>query len=218
MNAYHYFHNHPDINSILDTINETLGKAGKNALPSCHGRYHTMFVVEKIGHILQLFACNARFIELGKIAALLHDIGNIAGRKNHARKSAALATVFLAETDLLLPEEKDMIVQAIGDHSDGSSISTAIGAALIIADKADFSKNRILPAENIDAWHRSLLEIEDVDVLVSDNTMTFNYITTGTFSKEVFLSDLRVHDRLTGAAAYFGHGFRMQFNGRDEIS
>jgi len=36
-----------------------------------------------------------------------------------------------------------MIVQAIDVHSDGNDISSAVGAALLIADKADISKKRI---------------------------------------------------------------------------
>jgi len=189
--------------------------ASENLPPSCHGRGHAMFVVEKAEHVLQLFACDSRTIELGKIAALLHDIGNIAGRKNHARKSAALAEIFLDGTDLLQPSEKDIIVKAIADHSDGAAISSAVGAALIIADKVDHVKRRIFPTENLDPWHRNLLEIEDVDVRADHETLTVNFITTSAFSQKVYLDDYRLFGVLTGAAGYFNRGFTLFFNGRE---
>ena len=210
MMAYGHLLGNPDINMILDTINEMHNN--RDMPPSCHGRYHAMFVVDTIEHILKLFSCDSRTIELGKIAALSHDIGNIAGRRNHARKSAALAGVFLDGLCDLSHEEKDIIIQAIADHSDGHAISSAVGAALIIADKVDLSKRRILPVETLDAWHRNLLEIEDVDIYVSGQTIVVNYTTTNAFSQEVYLSDCRVLGLLTRAASYFGCNFKFNWS------
>ena len=213
MTAYEYFLNNADINMILDSINGMHGNI--DLPPSCHGRGHAMFVVEKVEHVLKLFACDSRTIELGKIAALLHDTGNIAGRRNHTRKSAALAEIFLDGTDLLQSDEKSTIVQAIADHSDGKAISSAIGAALIIADKVDHVKRRIFPTGNLDPWHRNLLEIEDVEVSVSDGNLTVNFITTSAFSQKVYLSDYRLFGILNGAAGYFNRGFTLFFNERE---
>ena len=76
-----------NVNLLIDSINIVQN----NDLIGCHGRYHTMFVVNTVAYILQSLFYDIRTIKLGKIAALLHDIGIIAGRKNHAQKSAALA-------------------------------------------------------------------------------------------------------------------------------
>jgi len=211
MDAYKQLFNNKEINMILNSINEIHCNAAFT-FPACHGRYHALFVVDAVEHVLTLLSYDLRTIELGKIAALLHDIGNIAGRWNHAQKSAALAQVFLGGTDYLLPEEKCTIIQAIEDHSNGTVINSAVGAALLIADKADHSKKRILPSGAIDDWHKNLLGIENVDISISDNAITFDYITTDAFSKDAYFSDYRSHGVLTRAAAYFNRIFQMQFN------
>ena len=212
MDAYKNYCNDGDINKIIDTINEM----HKGMFAACHGRYHAMFVVDMAEHILKSLSYDPRIIELGKIAALMHDIGNIAGRWNHARKSAALAAVFLDGSVDFSPEEKNMIVQAIEDHSTGKNISSAVGAALLIADKVDISKRRVLPSETIDAWHKNLLEIEDVDVHVSSKAIIINYITTEAFSKNLLVSEYTKGFSLPiKAANYLGCTCHFQFNGKE---
>ncbi len=202
---------------ILDNINEMLNKMEKGMLRGCHGRYHTMFVVDTVEYILKSLSCDSKTVELGKIAALLHDIGNIAGRWNHARKSAVLAAVFLDGLEDLLPNDKDTIVQAIDDHSDGENILSAIGAALLIADKVDISKRRRLHVESIDDWYRNLLQIEDVDINVSGGAMTINFITSGAFSKEAFVNGYKkAFNLMKKAAEYLGCICHYQFNGKEE--
>ncbi len=99
MNDYEVLYHDRDINKIIDSTNEMLNKMTDGALIMCHGRYHTMFVVDTIEQILRSLSYDSRIIELGKIAALLHDIGCIAGRWNHAQKSAALTKVYLDALD-----------------------------------------------------------------------------------------------------------------------
>jgi len=205
MNRYEKYHNCPDINKIIETINDM------QSLTGCHGRYHTMFVVSTLEYILQSLSYDARIIELGKIAALLHDIGSIAGRTNHAGKSAALASVFLDTSDFY-PTEKYMIIQAIEDHSEATNISSAIGAAVFIADKLDITKNRVLPLEEIDPWDKNLLEIEDVKIKIAGNSITIDYITTEAFSKEQLFSTYAGKiEMIVKAAAYLGCGCEVGF-------
>jgi len=211
MGDYENYLNDRDINMMLDNVNAM----NKGIFAGCHGRYHTMFVVNTAEYILKSLSYDSRTVELGKIAALLHDIGNMAGRRNHARKSAALAAVFLDDTAQFLPEEKDMIVQAIEDHSEGNNISSVIGAALLIADKADISKRRILPLETMDDWHKNLLEIEDVNINVSDKLITINYITTEAFSKTLLAeAHEKYYDMPIKAAEFLGCTCRFQFHGK----
>jgi len=217
LDAYEHLYNAPDINMIIDGINEMFLKTNKNMFSACHGRYHTMFVIDKVEYILNSLSYDSRTIELGKIAALLHDIGNIAGRWNHAVKSSVLAKVFFDGSDHLLPEEKSMIVQAIEDHSDGNNLSSAIGAALLIADKSDISKRRILPVETIDAWHENLLEIEDVGVCVYGEIISMNFITTEAFSKELLISGYEQgFQKIMRAIKYLGCIYYFQINGMEE--
>jgi len=214
MDAYEKYRRDSDINKILDTINDMQ----KGIFSACHGQYHAMFVVDTAEYILQSLSYDSRTVELGKIAALLHDIGNIAGRRDHARKSAALTAVFLdGQCSAFAPEEKNMVIQAIKDHSGGKNICSAVGATLLIADKVDISYKRVLPLEHIDAWHKNLLEIKDVDLHVSENTIKINYVTTESFSKDLLISGYAKGFHLPmKAAGYLDCSCQFQFNGQEE--
>lgn len=213
MDGYERLYHSTDIAMILDNVNEVLNKVEKGMLRGCHGRYHTMFVVDTVEYLLKSLSYNSKIVEFGKIAALLHDIGNIAGRWNHARKSAALAEVFLDDLEELLPTEKNMIVQAIGNHSDGENIMSPIGAALLLADKVDVSKRRRLHIEPIDNWYSNLLQIEDMDINIWGTEIIINFTTTEAFAKEAFINGYRKNFNLiTKAAEYLGCTCNYQFN------
>lgn len=209
---YEKFFTDGDINKILGAINEL----HSDVLCCCHGKYHAMQVVATTENILESLGFDARTVELGKIAAFLHDIGCIAGRWKHAEKSAALAGVFLSGADLW-ESERGMIVQAIADHSDGKNISSAVGAAVLIADKTDISRGRIFLREDIDEIHKNLLEVEKVDIKISDGRMTINYITTEKFSRDIFVNDFISYKKPwklpKKAAKFLGLRCRFKING-----
>ena len=214
MTNYERLYNSPDIAMILDNINQVLNREEKGMLRGCHGRYHAMFVVDTVEYLLKSLTYDSKMVELGKIAALLHDIGNIAGRKNHARKSAALAKVFLDNIEDLQPSEKDMIIQAIGDHTDGKNISSPIGAALVLADKVDVSKRRRLHFEPLDNWYSNLLQIDDMEMNINGKQIIINFITTETFDKELFESGyVNCFDLITKSAEHLGCTCNFKFNG-----
>lgn len=62
MQNYEILINNPELNEIIDSINEV----NKNTLLACHGRYHTTFVVNTIEFILQELGYSKEIIELGK--------------------------------------------------------------------------------------------------------------------------------------------------------
>ena len=62
------------------------------------------------------------------------DIGNYYGRNDHAAVSAHMCLHFVSKTNLNLNDLK-IIEQAVLDHSKGVDIKSAVGAALLIADK-----------------------------------------------------------------------------------
>ena len=188
---------------VLDAINQIF-----EYYVVCHGRYHALFVADTVEYILKSLSYDLRTIELGKIAGLLHDIGCIAGRTNHARLSAAIATVYL-DVPLILPEERDIMIQAIEDHSGGNAISSAIGAALLFADKIDCSKKRNLPVEPSHPRYTEQSDIEDVELNISGKVITINYIT----NNEAFCPTK--DKRLIKAAEYLGCTCHFQVNSRD---
>ena len=205
LEAYEIYRNDGDINRILDSINDMY-----TIFSACHGKYHAMAVVSMTEYILTALGYNGRTIELGKIAALLHDIGNIAGRWKHAEKSAALAEVFLGGTVPFSAAEREMIIQAIADHSGGDNISSPIGAAVLMADKLDISKHRILPRAKRDHWHENLLKVEAVNLDITGKNITINCITAEGFCMEMLLSETgNFYKMPMKAAAYLGCSCRF---------
>ena len=224
MDYYEHLYNAHEIKMILNTINDMYKKFHPRIYAHCHGWYHAMFVVDKVEYILESLSYDSRTIELGKIAGLLHDIGMIAGRREHGRKSAALSgVIFDGSEHLLLQEitrqEREMIFQAISDHDSGKDKSSAIGAALFIADKLDFSKKRVLPVsiEKQDDMYKNGLEVDNVDINISGKVIKINVITTETFSKELFMKWYKYpYSLLEKEANYLSCTCNLQFNGIEE--
>lgn len=170
MNNYDLLSNDKKLNNIIDSIN----KVNENVLLACHGRYHTNFVIENIEKLLTKLNFGEDIIELGKIAGLLHDIGTIEGKKGHAHRSSEMCVHFLNKTELS-QENKDIIIHAIEDHSNGNEINSPVGAALLIADKIDISKNRVLELGKQERWHSNLLNIEETYLTVENKKIIINY-------------------------------------------
>jgi HD superfamily phosphohydrolase YqeK len=123
--------------------------------------------------------------------------------------SAAITSVWL-EAAALPPEEKDIIIQAIRNHSSGKKFSSAADAALYIADKIDVSKKRNLSPKPSHARYNELSTIDDVKISIADNIITINYITN-----DVFLIDTNTkpYNLLISAARYLGCDCHFQING-----
>lgn len=110
-----------------------------------HGIRHAHKVAEVAGDILRrLERYDEREIELAQIAGFLHDTGNMIARRGHAHTGALIAFEVLRERGMLLTEVTQ-IIAAIGSHdeADDGEPTTDIGAALIIADKADVARERV---------------------------------------------------------------------------
>ncbi|MBS5724304.1 MAG: relaxase/mobilization nuclease domain-containing protein, partial [Clostridiales bacterium] len=62
--------------------------------------------------------CNAIGVELARIAAYLHDIGNLVNRVDHSQSGAVMAWSILNDMGCD-PAEIATIVTAIGNHDEG---------------------------------------------------------------------------------------------------
>lgn len=109
-----------------------------------HSYRHIGIVSKRTGEILEKLGYDERTIELGKIAGYLHDIGNSVNRVDHAHSGAILAYNILKEMGMPA-EERTEILTAIGNHDEetGTAVS-AISAALILADKSDVHRDRVV--------------------------------------------------------------------------
>ena len=128
-----------EITTYIKKGNDLLGAIGYTE----HGFAHAGRVSEKAANILELLEFPERMVELGKIAAYMHDIGNCVNRNDHAQSGAVMAFQILNKMDFS-PEEIADIVGAIGNHDEGTgSPVSPISAALILADKSDVRRTRV---------------------------------------------------------------------------
>ena len=194
--AYEILKSDKELNYILDNINYNLNRVqnferetlGAKYAICCHGRYHAMFVVSVTEYILTALSYDEHTIELGKAAGLLHDIGVFYGRDDHAKISASMCLNFVSKTDLNLNDFK-IIKQAIFDHSTGTDIQSAVGAALLIADKLPDVKRGIPIAElaKNDQPLDNTYNIKDIQLNIKNHDLIFNYIVKG--STEDFITE-----------------------------
>lgn len=108
-----------------------------------HSFAHVTLVAENAGYILETLGYPKREIELVKIAAYLHDIGNLVNRVDHSQSGAVMA--FRILNDLHMPPaDIAEIVTAIGNHDEGTGKAVSpMSAALILADKSDVRRSRV---------------------------------------------------------------------------
>ncbi len=108
-----------------------------------HSFAHVLHVARMAGYILQTLGYDERAVELAKIAGYLHDIGNLANRKDHSQSGAVMVYSILNDMGCD-PGEIATIVTAIGNHDEGTGVPVnAVAAALILADKADVRRSRV---------------------------------------------------------------------------
>lgn len=108
-----------------------------------HSFAHVTKVAETAGYILKTLDFNEHSIELVKIAAYMHDIGNLVNRIEHSQSGAVLAFRILDKLGME-PENISTIVTAIGNHDEGTGFPVdEVSAALILADKSDVRRSRV---------------------------------------------------------------------------
>ncbi len=108
-----------------------------------HGFAHVGMVSEMAGYIMETLGYSERQVELVKIAAYLHDIGNVINRSDHSQSGALMAFRILDKLEMDPAEIAD-IVMAIGNHDEGTGKPVSpMAAALILADKSDVRRSRV---------------------------------------------------------------------------
>jgi metal-dependent HD superfamily phosphatase/phosphodiesterase len=157
-----------------------------------HSFAHVGKAVAASEYILSTLGFEERDVELAKIAAYMHDIGNLVNRVEHSQSGAIMA--FRILDNMGMPaDEISTIVTAIGNHDEGTGVPVnEIAAALIIADKSDVRRSRV---RNNDF---SSFDIHDrVNYSVSDSKLTIN-----NDKKEIFLS-MTIDTQYSSVMDYF---------------
>ncbi len=108
-----------------------------------HSFAHVGRVASVAEYILQTLNFSEHDVELAKIAAHLHDIGNLINRVDHSQSGAVMSFRILDNMGMD-PADIAVIVSAIGNHDEGTGVPVnPIAAALILADKSDVRRSRV---------------------------------------------------------------------------
>ena len=120
-----------------------------------HSSRHVGIVSKRAGEILEALDYPKERVELAKIAGYLHDIGNCVNRKDHAHSGAIMSYNIL----------KDM---GMAVEDSGTAVSD-ISAALILADKSDVHRDRVVNT-NIGTFDKH----DKVNYAVTDAKLVIN--------------------------------------------
>lgn len=108
-----------------------------------HGPRHLGYVSRTASGILKSLGYSEREVELAAIAGWVHDVGNSVNRHDHGPNGAILLFPLLREIGMDI-EDVMIIITAVGNHEEQSgTVSSAVSAALTIADKSDAHKSRV---------------------------------------------------------------------------
>lgn len=205
----------PKAIALIEGANEVMKAMGYTE----HGQRHMGIVAGITRYILEGLDFSPRQIELGQIAAYLHDIGCVINRQDHPFTGATLAFTLLNEMGMPM-EEIAPVIGAIGNHEEtsGTPIST-MSAAVIIADKSDVHRSRVQNTlmETFDIHDRvnyavvqSRVEMNRQDKTVELTLHIDTQFATVMEYFEIFLSRMVM---CRNSAASFGYRFLLTANG-----
>ena len=167
MVTYESVKNDKSIRAYISAADDSLRALGFTE----HSFAHVIKVAEDAAYVLSELGYSEREIELCKIAAVLHDIGNLVNRVEHSQSGAVMA--FRILDNMGMPaEEIATVVTAIGNHDEGTGVPVnAIAAALIIADKSDVRRSRVRNSDpsKFDIHDRVNYSAKESSIRISDD-------------------------------------------------
>ncbi|MGN0575619.1 MAG: HD domain-containing protein [Ruminococcus sp.] len=213
--TYKYIKQNPDIMEYIRRADKALEAQGYTE--------HSFAHVERVAHvssmILETLGYDERTVELARIAGIMHDIGNVINRVDHAQSGAVMA--FRLLDNLSMPAaEICSIISAIGNHDEGTGLPLdPISAALIIGDKTDVRRSRVRNTDMLtfDIHDRVnyAVEVSKVEINEEKTSIILDLqIDTGMSSVleyfEIFLDRMLLCKR---ASQFLGLTFEMIING-----
>lgn len=188
MVTYDTIRKDPAIREYVKKADESLRALGFTE----HSFAHVGKVADTVEAILSALGYNEHDIEIAKIAAYMHDIGNLVNRSEHSQSGAVMAFRILDNLGMP-PEDISTIVTAIGNHDEGTGVPVNhIAAALILADKSDVRRSRV---RNNDI---STFDIHDrVNYSVVSSNLNINV------DDKTITVDLEIDTRYSSVMEYF---------------
>lgn len=182
-----------------------------------HGLRHATYVSNTAGKVLSALGYDEGEVELAMIAGYLHDVGNMINRSNHGVISATIVYDLLKRIGLPI-ESVTKVVTAIGNHEEeiGYIVST-ITAALVIADKSDAHRTRVLrnsfdPNDIHDRVNfsikKSFVEVDKENAIISSRIYMDNSSSVMDYLK-IYLKRISMSEK---AAQFLNCTFKLYIN------
>ena len=214
MITYEDVKNNENIKTYITKADESLKALGFTE----HSFAHVGRVSDRAKYILETLGATPREVELAKIAAYMHDIGNLVNRIDHSQSGAVMAFRILDNMGMPSADISD-IVTAIGNHDEGTGVPVnRISAALIIADKSDVRRSRVRNTDknNFDIHDRVNYSVNrsDLDINKECTEITLRLDIDTNYSSvmdyfEIFLNRMKLCRR---AAQTLGVRFKLIIN------
>jgi len=183
-----------------------------------HSFAHAAKCANVAGKLLEDLGYEEHKIKLAKIAAYMHDIGNVVNRVDHAQSGAVMAFRILDKMGMCA-EDTATVVTAIGNHDEATAFPVnEVAAALIIADKTDVRRSRVRSKETIysDIHDRVNYAVEKADICLNMESKTLTlYLAIDTDICavmdyfEIFLERMLLCRK---AAEFLGIEFKLNIN------
>jgi len=186
--TYKYIKQNPDIMEYIRRADSALEALGYTE----HSFAHVERVAATSSMILSTLGYDERTVELARIASIMHDIGNVINRVDHAQSGAVMA--FRLLDNLSMPaNEICSVISAIGNHDEGTGQPLdAISAALIIGDKTDVRRSRVRHTDFL------TFDIHDrVNYAVEESRIHFNEDNTS------IILELKIDTEISPVMEYF---------------
>lgn len=184
-----------------------------------HSFAHVTRCAVVAGDLLQELGYDAHTVELCRIAAFMHDIGNVVNRNDHAQTGAVMAFRILDNMGME-PSDVAAVITAIGHHDDSTAFPVnAIAAALLLADKTDVRRSRVRNRDtiNFDIHYLVNYAVEQSDLRLDQKaktvTLTLSINTEVCAVMDYFEIFLQRMLLCRKAAEFFGLTFKLDING-----
>ena len=177
------------------TIREYIKRADESLMAlgyTEHSFAHVGRVAQNVEYILKTLGYSEHDIELAKIAAYMHDIGNLVNRTDHSQSGAIMSFRIL---DKLGMDASDIatVVTAVGNHDEGTGVPVnPIAAALILGDKSDVRRTRVRNGD---------VSTFDVHDRVNYSAVSSNL--TISEDKHTIMLDVQIDTRYSSVMEYF---------------
>jgi len=212
---YNYIYNDERIRAVYDGIKKN--EDGNIEAWGHHDFNHVNNVKTIVESILKELGFAQEIIDEAKIAAILHDVGALQGKPNHAERSYIYTKNYFNENNIQLAH-KEQVLEAIKNHSEGFDTNNIIQLALILADKLDIKNTRPTKRGLEIPGNRQYGNIEDISTSIKNGVLTISFKSNEKLDKkelEEFYFMKKVGNAIKAFSEKLNLKYEIYLNGKD---